>query len=80
MIQILSTIATILSVGGNFLLAKQIKWVFPIWIVANIMWIGIILSTSRNYPQLAMYGVYVGTSVWSWISWSNKEKQAQSQA
>lgn len=77
MIQILSTIATVLSVGGNFLLAKQIKWVFPIWIVANVMWIGIILATSVNLPQLAMYAIYTGTSVWSWLSWNNKEKQTQ---
>ena len=74
MISILSTVATILSIGGNFLLAKQIKWVFPIWIVSNVMWVGIILATSFNIPQVLMYVVYIGTSAYSWISWGKMEK------
>lgn len=72
MVNVLSSIATIMSVGGNFLLAKQNKLVFPIWIIANLMWVGIILATSVNIPQLLMYVVYIGTSVYSWQQWNKK--------
>lgn len=78
MINILSTIATIMSVGGNFLLAKQNKLVFPIWIISNFLWVGIILATSMNIPQILMYVVYIGTSVYSWYSWNKEDKKKNS--
>lgn len=72
-ISLLSTIATVLSICGNVLLAKKIIWVFPIWIISNILWIGIVYVQSGNIQMITMYGVYIGTSIFSWINWK-KEK------
>lgn len=73
-ISLLSTIATILSIGGNVLLAKKIIWVFPIWIISNILWIGIVYVQSGNIQMIVMYAVYIGTSIFSWLNWKKEEK------
>lgn len=72
MITLLSNIALVLSLGGNILLAKQNKLVFPVWIVANLLWIVINIISIHNTAQIVMYAVYVGTSAYSWYSWSKK--------
>jgi len=74
-LDVISWVLTIFSVGGNFLLAKKNKLVFPIWIVANVGWVVVILLTSKNIAQLVMYGIYTYTSVCGWVQWSKDEKK-----
>ena len=69
MIGFLSGVATLLSVGGNFLLAKQNKLVFLMWIIADILWIAINFITFFNLSQVIMYLIYTGTAIYSWKNW-----------
>lgn len=73
MVNVLSTMALVLSIGGQFLLAKQKKIVFPIWMASNILWIAVNILSSFNLQQVIMYVVYTGFNFYSWYSWSKKE-------
>ena len=76
LISTMSVIATVMSVGGNVLLAKKLKAVFLIWIISNVLWIIIIIMSSMNIPQLCMYAIYIGTSLYSWTNWTKDERKS----
>lgn len=76
-IDLISAIATVLSVGGNVLLAKKIIYVFPIWIIADVLLIGIVWVQSQNISMITMYAIYIGTAIYSWISWKKEEKKSE---
>lgn len=74
MVSTLSTIALILSLGGQFLLSKKTKIVFPIWILSNVCWIAVNLMSEPNVQQIIMYVVYTAMNCYSWYSWRKDEK------
>jgi nicotinamide riboside transporter PnuC len=66
---ILSLIATILSLLGNFLIIKKKRIGFISWIISNILWIIVNLISIPNIPQIIMFLVYTGISIYGWIKW-----------
>lgn len=66
---ILSSIATILSILGNFLIIKKKKIGFISWIISNILWIIVNLISIPNIPQIIMFLVYTVISIYGWIKW-----------
>lgn len=66
---ILSLIATTLSLLGNFLIIKKKRIGFISWIISNILWIIVNLISIPNIPQIIMFLVYTGISIYGWIKW-----------
>lgn len=66
---ILSSIATMLSILGNFLIIKKKRIGFISWIISNILWIIVNLISIPNIPQIIMFLVYTGISIYGWIKW-----------
>lgn len=75
MIDTLSFIAMSFSILGNILLIRKIIWVFPLWIIANILWIIVNLMTIPNWSQIVMFVFYTVLSIISWYNWKNNFKQ-----
>lgn len=73
MVDIISYVATALSLGGNFLIAKQNKWAFPIWIVSNILWIVVNFISTLNVAQVIMYAVYMIMNIYGMINWYKRK-------
>ena len=69
MIDILSFLAMTLSLLGNVLLIKKNKLVFPLWIIANLLWIVINVFTMFNLCQVIMFTVYVILAIIGWYNW-----------
>lgn len=66
---ILSSIATILSLLGNFLIIKKKRIGFISWIISNVLWVIVNLISIPNIPQIIMFLVYTGISIYGWIKW-----------
>lgn len=69
MITCVSTIAMVLSLFGNLLMAKKSLLVFPVWIVANVLWIAVNILGTFNAPMVIMYLVYIAIQLYSWMEW-----------
>lgn len=78
-VNVLSTVALILSLGGQFLLSKKTKVVFPIWIASNVCWIAVNILGTPNIQQILMYVVYTAMNLYSWYSWRKDEKKSSIQ-
>ena len=72
LINILSTIALILSLGGNILVNYQKRFGFIIWGVSNIFWILVNFLGNLNVPQVIMYVIYLILNIQGFIIWSKK--------
>ena len=77
MINILSWIATGISLCGNLLVNRQKIQGFYIWIVSNVLWLAIIASSTANYGQMALYLIYTITSVQGIFNWKKIEKDSK---
>lgn len=69
----LSVIASILSILGNFLVNKKNRLGFVIWCISNTYWIYLAL-TIKNYPQSIMFLVYSVLNVHGFIKWGKDDK------
>ena len=69
MIDILSAIATILSLWGNYLVIKKRVLGFPIWILSNIFWILVNYLGTFNVSQVIMFIIYGLLNVYGWYEW-----------
>lgn len=73
MIFIISVVATVLSLFGNYLVNIQNKKGFIVWSIANILWIYIAIYTP-NYPQCFMFIIYCLFNIQGYIFWKKKER------
>lgn len=73
-LNILSVIALILSLGGNLLVNFKRKTGFIIWSISNIFWIIVNFIGVPNVSQIIMYVIYFGLNIHGFINWKNKEK------
>lgn len=73
MIDIVSIIATALSLLGNYLVICKKIIGFPVWILSNILWILVNYMGTPNMSQIFMFLVYAATSAYGWWKWV-KEK------
>mgnify|MGYP006391976443 FL=1 len=69
MIDIVSAIATICSLYGNYLVIKKNKFGFVIWLISNILWILINFIGVLNISQVIMFVIYGILNVYGWIKW-----------
>ena len=69
----LSAIATILSLGGNLLMAKKKILVFPVWISSNVLWIAVNILSTFNPYMVTMYVAYTAIQAYSWREWKKGE-------
>ena len=69
MIDIISAIATICSLYGNYLVIKKNKFGFVIWLISNILWILINFIGVLNISQVIMFMIYGILNVYGWIKW-----------
>ena len=69
MIDVISWIATGLSLFGQLLINKKKKSAFPVWIASNLLWIVVNFLGVFNMANVAMYLVYSVMNVhglWEW--------------
>ena len=59
---------TAASIAGNVLVIQKRRSGFMVWILSNIGWIGS-CAMLMQWPQVALFSVYLGLSVWGWWSW-----------
>lgn len=69
MIDIISIVATSLSLLGNYLVIYKNVLGFPIWILSNILWIVVNFLGTPNISQIFMFLVYIATSIYGWYKW-----------
>ncbi len=69
MIDIISAIATICSLYGNYLVIKKNKFGFVIWLISNILWILINFIGVLNISQVIMFMIYGILNIYGWIKW-----------
>ena len=69
MIDIISAIATIYSLYGNYLVIKKNKFGFVIWLISNILWILINFIGVLNISQVIMFMIYGILNIYGWIKW-----------
>lgn len=69
MIDIISIVATSLSLLGNYLVIYKKVLGFPVWILSNILWIVVNFLGIPNISQIFMFLVYIATSVYGWYKW-----------
>lgn len=69
MIDIISVIATICSLYGNYLVIKKNKFGFVIWLISNILWILINFIGVLNISQVIMFIIYGILNIYGWIKW-----------
>lgn len=69
MIDIISAIATICSLYGNYLIIKKNKFGFVIWLISNILWILINFIGVLNISQVIMFMIYGILNIYGWIKW-----------
>lgn len=74
LIDIVSVLALLFSLGGNLLINLQRKIGFVVWAISNVLWIAVNLMGEPNVPQIAMFVVYTGFNIHGLISWSKKGK------
>lgn len=69
MIDIVSVIATICSLYGNYLVIKKNKFGFVVWLISNILWILINFIGVLNISQVIMFVIYGILNIYGWIKW-----------
>ena len=68
-LKILSWVAFALSTLGTFLNAYQIIWCWPVWCIANCIWIYYSIKT-KQYSQLWLWIVFTLSNLYAWYIWS----------
>lgn len=65
----ISWIASIFSIAGVFLNAYKLIWCWPVWCIANILWIGYSMKT-KQYAQVLLWIVFTLANIYAWYLWS----------
>lgn len=73
-VTVISVLATILSLAGNYLIAKKSIIVFPVWITSNVLWIIVNILSTFNPSMVAMYVIYCVMQTYSWYEWKKTEE------
>lgn len=72
LLNLIGSIATILSILGAIINARGDKWGFYWWIVSNALWIFYAIGM-HTWPQIPMYAVYIGICIYGIIEWKDKK-------
>ena len=73
--QILSIIALIFSVVGNIFINYKRRSGFVIWSISNTIWIIVnLISIQTNWPQVAMFMVYIVLNVHGFVTWKKLKR------
>ena len=74
MIPGLDAIAVMLTVIGTLVLGKKKIWGWPIYMVANVLWIVYFIPKGENNIIL-MNIFFLALNAWSWYNWNKVEKE-----
>lgn len=74
LIDIVSVLALLFSLGGNLLINLQRKIGFVVWAISNALWIAVNLMGEPNVSQIIMFVVYTAFNIHGLISWGKKGK------
>ena len=64
----LDSLATVMSLAAQWMLAKKILETWFVWIVADVVFVGLFVSTEL-YPTGALYVVFIGMCVAGYVKW-----------
>jgi len=73
-VQALLWINTLVAIAGTVLNARMRREGFYLWLVANVVFLVHNLRI-REYPQAALWAVYVGLAVYGLWSWGRKQRE-----
>jgi len=65
--------ATILSLIGNFLVARKNHFGFYIWILSNVVWI-VFDMQHKMFSQMTMFIVYTALNIYGLYHWRKESK------
>lgn len=69
---LLSIVSLVLSISGNILVNFKKKIGFLVWIASNFSWIAVNLLGETNWPQIAMFIIYMGLNIQGYIQWTRR--------
>lgn len=72
LLNVISVLALVLSLGGNLLINLQKKMGFVVWAISNVLWIVVNLLGKPNVSQIIMFVVYIGFNIHGLVLWRNK--------
>ena len=72
MFNVISWIATILSLSGNYFVNRKNVLGMYIWTISNFIWIATALIR-KDYAQLLLWVCYMGFSIEGIIKWRVKK-------
>lgn len=75
MLNIISVVALIFSLGGNILVNFKKRIGFPTWIISNFLWVLVNLIGTPNISQIIMYMVYIILNIQGYTKWSKLDKE-----
>ena len=69
---ILSILGSVLSLGGNILIARKKRIGWLTWIAGNLAWILVNFLGTMNVPMVLMYVAYFVTNVIGYKEWQRE--------
>ena len=69
---ILSILGSVLSLGGNILIARKKRIGWLTWIGGNLAWILVNFLGTMNVPMVLMYVAYFVTNVIGYREWQRE--------
>jgi nicotinamide mononucleotide transporter len=67
--KIVAWTATVLSLIGIILNSYMLIWCWPVWMLANLLWM--FWSTKKKeWSQLILWIVFFVTNIYGWYQWS----------
>lgn len=75
LVKVLSIIAVLLSLLGQYLVAYKKRVIFVVWGISNILWIIIDILEYPNFYQILMYVAFTGLNINGWINWRKNEQR-----
>lgn len=76
MLDIISWLATGLSLLGQLLINKKKISAFPVWIISNLLWIVVNFLSVFNIANVAMYMIYCLMNIHGLYEWHKASKNA----
>ena len=75
-IHYIEVIGAILGILGVFFQIKQIVWVWPVSIIASVMYVIVFLHT-RLYGLMSLQFYFIAVSVYGWYQWVHPKPQGE---
>lgn len=64
----LGWLVTAICLAGTILNVKKVRWCFHLWVLGNLLWLGIDLH-NRLYSRAVLDAVQLALAVWGLVEW-----------